>query len=232
MIKRFDGANWVDVSSVRRFNGSNWVDCSEVKRFDGSNWVDVLSSPVLYDHGNEFVGTTDGWLAGQFFGSTHPYVGGAVYKLADSMRIVDNWIAMPDLTSMRGHGCGAVRTSKPIDMSKFSYLYLHLRIQNAHAVHTQPGSDGCFDVYYPFIHFAISASNIKSLRRGAHNTTPYDWEPSIITRTNKNIYNSGQDLTMWLNISNISNGYVHIAGDTTEYSGCKLDFLVYKVELS
>lgn len=65
MIKRFDGANWVDVSSVRRFNGSNWVDCSEVKRFDGANWTKVFPTqvdPILYQSGDECVNTTGGWF--------------------------------------------------------------------------------------------------------------------------------------------------------------------------
>lgn len=57
MIKKFDGSNFVDISSIKKFDGSNFVDAENVKRFDGLNWVDCWSNKQkIFVESNEFVG--------------------------------------------------------------------------------------------------------------------------------------------------------------------------------
>ena len=53
-FKRFDGSNFIDISSCKRFDGANWVDAQEVKRWNGANWIDVWDflSMKLYTTGS------------------------------------------------------------------------------------------------------------------------------------------------------------------------------------
>lgn len=39
--KRFDGSNFVQMTTAKRFDGSAWADIATAKRFDGSNWINL-----------------------------------------------------------------------------------------------------------------------------------------------------------------------------------------------
>jgi hypothetical protein len=39
--RRWDGSDWVRVTTLKRYDGSAWVDVAQVKRFDGSNFIDA-----------------------------------------------------------------------------------------------------------------------------------------------------------------------------------------------
>ncbi len=41
MLKRYDGANFVDVKMhCKRYDGTKWVQVEKIRRYDGSQWVD------------------------------------------------------------------------------------------------------------------------------------------------------------------------------------------------
>lgn len=40
-FKRWDGAAFVDITTLKRWDGAAWVDVSELKRWDGAAWVHV-----------------------------------------------------------------------------------------------------------------------------------------------------------------------------------------------
>nr|WP_294493089.1 hypothetical protein [uncultured Anaerosporobacter sp.] len=46
-ITRYDGANFVDVSTVKRFDGANWIDVNSNKRYDGANWIETLEQQLV-----------------------------------------------------------------------------------------------------------------------------------------------------------------------------------------
>jgi hypothetical protein len=39
--RRFDGTNFVGLTTLKRFDGSAWVDVTVYRRFDGTNWVNI-----------------------------------------------------------------------------------------------------------------------------------------------------------------------------------------------
>lgn len=40
-LKRWDGAAFVDLTTLKRWDGNTWVDVTILKRWDGSAWVDI-----------------------------------------------------------------------------------------------------------------------------------------------------------------------------------------------
>lgn len=46
-IKRYDGSNFFDVSTIKRFDGANWIDVNSNKRFDGTNWIETLEQQLV-----------------------------------------------------------------------------------------------------------------------------------------------------------------------------------------
>jgi len=37
--ERYDGTDWVRITTFKRYDGTAWVDVTEVKRYDGTDWV-------------------------------------------------------------------------------------------------------------------------------------------------------------------------------------------------
>lgn len=116
MIKRFDGANWVDVSSVRRFNGSNWQDCNSVKRFDGSNWVETMHELDLYNFGNYCIPITGGWNRTTNFWYPYTTTSSQSYLKYNANNI--------EIKSCNWNNYKVPMTSKAIDLSNYNKLNL------------------------------------------------------------------------------------------------------------
>lgn len=39
---RFDGSNYIDLSSHKKYDGDNFIDCDTIKRYKGSYWIEIL----------------------------------------------------------------------------------------------------------------------------------------------------------------------------------------------
>lgn len=40
-LKRWDGAVYVDLTTMKRWDGASWIDLTVAKRWDGATWVDM-----------------------------------------------------------------------------------------------------------------------------------------------------------------------------------------------
>lgn len=225
MIKRFDGANWVDVSSVRRFNGSNWVDCSEVKRFDGSNWVDVytdqVKNPILFPVPDEW-NDTGGW-------SMIPAIQGLT--LDGSANHYYKEIMRSGISSIRNippvYTQAIFRTNKPINFKGYTKIKIE-----GHSEDWKGGfhlaflvSRHSFNTVYPNME---THPRVGVLVGEFHQR--YEWlAPSLVDQSNGTI---GSIIRETISIG--EGGYVYVGihewdGGSTDYK--KMYFSIDKIEL-
>ena len=161
-VKKYNGLNWVDLTTIKKYDGSSWVDLQYMRRYDGTNWIDMLQ-PTFKFLQYTYSGTGSYYNI-QEDGSLNYYVASNVINQSNNIWFV-----------LRGDFGTTINVSYYLRQSLSKEAYGHtLWCANDTQISTSLSAAYQYNSYTGWRSFSYAASqNIESiyLLLGAHYTT-------------------------------------------------------------